>query len=295
MNLNSNQENFFKKLQRQVLPFVYRNDLIKLATFYGTDKWNSHWYAQHYARHFAPLRLKKLKILEIGVGGYDDPKSGGESLRMWKSYFPNSMIYGIDVVDKTFLEEHRIKIFQGSQNDEDFLNKVVAETGEFDIIIDDGSHVNEHVIKSFNVLFTALKDGGIYAVEDTLTSYLPNLDEKRLNTGSRGVLENWPRVGGSLELNAPKTTMNFFKKLVDCLNYQEVLRPGYSPSYFDRHIVAMHFYHNLIFIYKGNNNEDGYYLQNNTIKPYFLNYLNIESVEELGIEFPILDKSPQRT
>lgn len=91
MILNSHQENLFNKLQRKFLPFIYRKDLIKLAIFYGSSKWNEHWYVQHYNKHFAPLRLKKLKILEIGVGGYDDPKAGGESLRMWKTYFPNRL------------------------------------------------------------------------------------------------------------------------------------------------------------------------------------------------------------
>lgn len=57
MNLNNYQENFFQKLQRKVLPFIYRKDLRKLATFYGTNKWNEHYSAQNYNRHFAPLSL----------------------------------------------------------------------------------------------------------------------------------------------------------------------------------------------------------------------------------------------
>jgi hypothetical protein len=228
-----------------------------------------------------------MKILEIGIGGYDDPKSGGESLRMWKNYFPNSMIYGIDIVDKKALEEDRIKIFTGSQDDEFFLNKVVTEAGELDIIIDDGSHINEHVIKSFNILFPALKEGGIYVVEDTHTSYLPSLGQKWSNFGSGDLyLELWTKFGGSLDLNDPKTMMNFFKKLVDCLNHEEFLNPGYSPSYFDKHIVAMHFYHDLVMIYKGNNNQGSCFLENNSLKPFVLKKLGIETLDELGIEFP---------
>jgi len=49
--------------------------------------------------------------------------------------------------------------------------------------------------------------------------------------------------------------MNFFKSLIDGLNYEEFTLDEYVPTYFDRHIVAMHFYHNLVFIYKGLNNE----------------------------------------
>ena len=61
-----------KCLYEQFMSFFYPNNLIKLAEIYGTDKWNAHWYAQHYQRHFHRLRKKKLKILEIGVGGDDD-------------------------------------------------------------------------------------------------------------------------------------------------------------------------------------------------------------------------------
>src|SRR5277367_470921 len=77
--------------------FVYRTDLNKLAFHFGTDKWGIHWYTQHYQRYFEHIRLRKLNILEIGVGGYEKSSVGGESLRMWKTFFPNSRIVGIDL------------------------------------------------------------------------------------------------------------------------------------------------------------------------------------------------------
>src|SRR3954454_3938579 len=104
-------------------------DLPALAARFGTDKWGSHWYARHYERHFAPLRARKLRLLEIGVGGYEDPVKGGESLRMWKAYFPNASIFGIDVVDKSAQDDDRIRTFIGSQDDEAFLLRVSGEVG----------------------------------------------------------------------------------------------------------------------------------------------------------------------
>jgi hypothetical protein len=65
-----------------------------------------------YQQYFAPLRDKPLRILEIGVGGYDDPSIGGDTLRVWKQYFPKAMVYGIDIVDKETLQEERIVTFQ---------------------------------------------------------------------------------------------------------------------------------------------------------------------------------------
>ncbi|MHC5719291.1 MAG: hypothetical protein ACYTX0_46360, partial [Nostoc sp.] len=208
-------------------------------SLYNYAKWgDNHRFAQHYQKHFAPLRLKKLKILEIGIGGYDDPKAGGDSLRMWRSYFPNSMIYGIDIVDKKSLESSRIQIFKGSQEDRNFLEKLIKQTGQMDIIIVDGSSVNEHRIKTFNILFPLLKDNGIYVEENTHISYWPSLGEKWSHLAEKSVfLSNHVNVGGSIDLNASHTIMAMYKRLVDGLNYQEFLNPGYSPSYFDKHIV----------------------------------------------------------
>jgi len=53
------------------------------------------------------------------------------------------------------------------------------------------------------------------------------------------------------------------KSLVDCLNYEEFIRPGYVPSYYDRNITSLHFYHNLVFIQKGPNQEGSNLISNN--------------------------------
>jgi len=225
---------------RILLANIYPWDLNTLALIYGSDKWGGHFYTAHYHEHFHKLKNKKLKILEIGVGGYEDPHYGGASLRMWKRYFPQSMIYSLDIHDKGPLQEKRIRIFQGSQADEAFLRKVCDEAGPFDIIIDDGSHVVEHVLTSFKTLFPLMKEDGIYAIEDIQTTY-------------------WPDFGGnSKNLNDPLTSMNFLKKLTDGLNHKEFELPDYSPSYFDQHIVSMHFYHNLVIIHKGQNDKPRY-------------------------------------
>jgi hypothetical protein len=230
-----------KPTSRSVMSFVLRKNLSQLALMYGTDKQGRHRYAQHYQHHFEPWRRKKLNILEIGIGGYINPNAGGRSLRMWKAYFPNSRIFGIDIYDKTPHDAKRIKTFQGSQTDTSFLKRVVEEIGRVDIIIDDGSHHNEHVITSFKFLFPLLTDKGIYVVEDTQTSYWSTVQDME--------------YGGSSDLTAPHTSMNYLKSLTDGLNHEEFTSDEYTPTYFDKHITAMHFYHNLVFVYKGFNNE----------------------------------------
>jgi radical SAM superfamily enzyme YgiQ (UPF0313 family)/MoaA/NifB/PqqE/SkfB family radical SAM enzyme/Tfp pilus assembly protein PilF len=220
---------------------VRSDDLAALARAFKTDKEGEHFYAQHYQRAFQSRRLERLNILEIGIGGYDNPTEGGASLRMWKAYFPNSRIFGIDIHDKSYHDEDRIKTFQGSQVDEEFLLRVAAEIGRIDIIIDDGSHLNEHVITTFKILFPILSPDGMYVVEDVQTSYWESVEG-----------QDW---GGSKDLKAPHTSMNFFKGLVDGLNHEEYTIANYSPGYFDEHIVSMQFAHNLIFIQKGVNKE----------------------------------------
>jgi demethylmacrocin O-methyltransferase len=215
---------------------LFGGNLKMLASIYLSDKWNSHWYAQHYQALFRSIRHKRLSILEIGVGGYRDPRDGGSSLRMWRTYFPWGRVYGIDIYDKSPHDRRRIKTFQGSQTDPVFLDLVVREIGKISIIIDDGSHENEHVLFTFQHLFPHLADGGIYAIEDTQTSY-------------------WPKYGGnSKDRNDPHTSMGFFKSLVDGVNWEEF--PGtYSPTYYDLNIKSIAFYHNLIVITKGSNQE----------------------------------------
>ncbi|MEW6534438.1 MAG: class I SAM-dependent methyltransferase [Candidatus Auribacterota bacterium] len=231
--LSSEQKQLLRRLfDYHLKSRLFAGNLTELAKIYWTDKFGTHTYTPFYQGHFYGLRKKKLKVLEIGIGGYDDPCKGGGSLKMWKRFFPKSMIYGIDLYDKTPLQEKRVVTFAGSQNDTEFLKKVHDNAGPFDLIIDDGSHINEHVLTTFKVLFPYLSSGGIYVVEDTQTSY-------------------WKEYGGDSDnFNNMSTIMAFFKSLVDCLNYTEFEKKNYHPTYYDKNILSIHFYHNMVFVYK---------------------------------------------
>ena len=102
---------------RHLKAFMFYFNLSKIALCHKTDKFGYHFYTPHYQKHFNSFRFKKIKLLEIGVGGYKEPLIGGNSLRMWKSYFPFAKIFSIDIFEKSFLQERRIRIFQGSQID----------------------------------------------------------------------------------------------------------------------------------------------------------------------------------
>lgn len=152
-----------------------KETLLEIANKHKTDKVEN-GYIGYYSKHFSSLRNRKLNVLEIGVKRETETTSGACSLKTWKEFFPESNIYGIDIDPKNKeYDQDRIEIFIGNQADESFINKVVEKVGQFDIIIDDGSHVNELTIASWKYLFPHLKSGGIYVIEDMICSY-QNLD-----------------------------------------------------------------------------------------------------------------------
>jgi hypothetical protein len=211
-------------------------DLVSLARYFGTDKWGAHRYAQHYEHHFGKFKHDDFTLFEIGIGGYSREKLGGASLRMWKAFFPKAQIIGLDLEDKSFVVEPRIATYQGSQTNEPLLRTIVSSAKNLRVIVDDGSHRPAHIRRTFEILFPLLPAGGLYAIEDTQTSY-------------------WPRYGGSLDLNDPSTTMGLAKRLVDGLNYEEWQDDDNKATAVDRNIVGVHCYHNLVIIEKGANNE----------------------------------------
>ncbi|MBI1197556.1 MAG: class I SAM-dependent methyltransferase [Phenylobacterium sp.] len=137
-------------------------------------------YLPVYDRVLAPYHQKPITMLEIGV-------SKGGSLELWRKFFgPDATIYGIDIdpaCAKRVDPPNQVRI--GSQGDPAFLRKVLAETGPPDIILDDGSHISSHQRISFEVLFPALKPGGLYMIEDLHTAYWPRWEGgyRRAGTG----------------------------------------------------------------------------------------------------------------
>jgi MycE methyltransferase N-terminal len=228
---------------RQVIAALEQRhwDLTDLAVRFGTDKWGSHWYTPLYDRYFGPLRDERVKLLEIGVGGYHLPDQGGASLRMWKWYFRRGIIHGLDLYDKRGIDEPRLRTHRGDQGDPAYLGRLANEIGPLDIVIDDGSHINEHVVTSFKALFPRVRPGGLYVIEDVLTAF-------------------WPGWGGhdGPQPTSSATSLGMVKALVDGLHHQDWTRPDdAAPSATDLTVTAVHVHHNLVVIEKGRNTEQG--------------------------------------
>jgi hypothetical protein len=116
------------------------------------DKWQH--YFPIYDRHLGPHQATAKRVLEIGI-------DHGGSLQIWKRFFPDAEIVGVDInpVCKRF-EEDRISVCIGSQDDREFLSGL----GEFDIVIDDGSHNLRDQEISFSALWPRTKS--VYLIED---------------------------------------------------------------------------------------------------------------------------------
>ena len=129
-----------------------------------------------YEPHFTRFINTPVKILEIGV-------DQGGSLELWQQYFgPAASIHGIDINPECKnLETQGFTIHLGSQADEGFLRTVNDAYGPFDIVIDDGSHLMEHQILSFETLYPLVDKNGIYICEDAFTSYWKEYGKRDLN------------------------------------------------------------------------------------------------------------------
>lgn len=155
-----------------------------------------HNYTQVYSILFDKLQNQKINLLEIGIGtnNIDVPSNmgpegtPGASLRGWKRYFPQGMVYGADVDDRILFEEDRIKTYYVDQLNTRSIDEMFKKIGnvDFDIIIEDGLHTYDANINFLENSFPFLKKGGIYIVEDVaaenniIMKWYKYLQEKKL-------------------------------------------------------------------------------------------------------------------
>jgi hypothetical protein len=126
-----------------------------------------HGYTVHLERFFDPIRNDPIKLLEVGTGG-------GESMRGWLEFFPNARVYGIDIVSNTNpyntpgTDIHERYTFScGDQSKPEFWKKFVeVYGGDFDVVIDDGSHQSDDIMTTISCMWPHIKSGGIYEIED---------------------------------------------------------------------------------------------------------------------------------
>ena len=85
---------------------------------------------------------------------------------MWLEYFPNARIHGLDVSDFSWFEADRFSFHRCDMDSRAAIAEAAAGMPAFDIIIDDASHASHHQQNGFLELFSKVKPGGLYVIED---------------------------------------------------------------------------------------------------------------------------------
>ena len=142
--------------------------LRELGSVNGTDKADCHEYHGEsyldvYAKYLESRRHTLKSVLEFGV-------YNGSSLRTWRDYFSQAKVYGVDI-DPSINKSHgeRVEVITASQADPAVLELV---PGEVDLIIDDGSHLVDHIVTTFKLWWPRLSRHGFYVIEDLETTYM---------------------------------------------------------------------------------------------------------------------------
>ena len=190
-DLSSNMESFFGKLSAYgnfnvFYPLVDKTFEI-LCDLYGTDKgssgnpktelpWPSHNYSDFYTKLFKEERNRIRKVFECGIGTNNEDIASnmtsqgipGASLRVWRDYFPNAQIFGVDIDRSILFEEERISTHFMDQTNAESIRNYWSSLGldDFDLMIDDGLHTFEAAVELFKNSYGFLKKGGKYIIED---------------------------------------------------------------------------------------------------------------------------------
>ena len=214
-------------------------------------KWVHYFYI--YDRLFSEYREKNkpLTIMEIGV-------DRGGSMEIWKKYFPDgSKIHGVDINPecKEISFTENIHFHLGSASDRNFMENTFKDI-EFDIILDDGSHICSDVIETFKIMFPKLKNGGLYVVEDLHTSYWPNYGGgKKKGTSSIEYFKNFVEalnvdyICPNIVRVAKRLNLNFINKAMSILE-KNVYRQYSNGIDFPKFIESITFYDSICAIKK---------------------------------------------
>ena len=159
IELCKNNDTYNIKTFDEWLNKIYNNKQLNSVPHIHTDKYYVHSYMPVYEMLFTDLRDKNINFLEIGV-------QNGGSLELFRRYFINGNVTGIDVINMPLwlLNRERTQIFQKNGYCTETLN--TFENGSFDIIIDDGPHDLNSMLYVSKFYLDKLKTGGLLIIED---------------------------------------------------------------------------------------------------------------------------------
>ena len=130
----------------------------------GSDKLDI--YFEDLAEVFNEFDEKPKKVLEIGI------QRGGNVCFLIDVLPAGSTVVGIDIHKPIQEIPDSIQFIQGSSLDKKIISEV-SKSGPFDLIIEDASHIQNHVCRNIDNFAPMLKINGTMIIEDTQYALLP--------------------------------------------------------------------------------------------------------------------------
>jgi hypothetical protein len=128
-----------------------------------TDKGSTHSYVPFYQHKLEGRRDKVKKVLEVGI-------ERGGSLLLWEQFFPDAMVYGMDIMSSApeCLKGHkRIATALGvNAYDKRMIDSLRRDAQFFDLMVDDGPHTLESMLFFARHFSQFLAPGGLLVIED---------------------------------------------------------------------------------------------------------------------------------
>lgn len=216
-------------------------NLDSLAIEYNTDKSSLyHNYTKIYSNLYDNIRDSVKGVLELGVGNLGNSDTGA-SLKMFRDYFTNATIVGVDIDNRANIDlGDRVHIVIGDQTRKSVLDKALSYLDDVNLIIDDASHINRFTIATFEYLFKFLNPGGIYIIEDTQCS------------GSTVRFQNNTRYEMEQFILMLLRSIEFNGRIISSKSYasQKKINNDFVMNYYEKYIEYIQIYYGCYIIKK---------------------------------------------
>lgn len=209
-----------------------------LELFEASDRYSVKWnsYFRVYEGALARFIGKGITFVEVGA-------STGASLLMWKTYFQNARVIGIDNdLSSAELSREGVEMFIGDQASPQFWETFYKTVGPIDVLLDDGGHTNEQQIVTVSQALAHVRDDGVILVEDVHASYM----DEFLNP-------------------SPYSFINFAKHLVDSVNSRA---PFVTSKLLHRETIAsLEFHESIVIIHVDRRLSQPHLLETRGVEP----------------------------
>ena len=121
----------------------------------------AHGYAKIYEKYLKEHKEKNLNIIELG-------SFYGNASAAFYFYFKNSQIYSADINPDMYLYRSKrlTNFFTDTSSRSSIERNILRKNIQYDLIIEDASHMLKDQIISLFILFKSLKPGGFFIIEE---------------------------------------------------------------------------------------------------------------------------------